>query len=90
MQLFINGKQICETIPEYVKMDNGNGSAIYGIKEMSLCDIHAQLKKGDKLVIKSDYDVEKHPQSVSPQFLLKEYLLNSIIGALVVKEVNRQ
>jgi hypothetical protein len=62
MQVLVNGKQICNSLPDYVKVSRGNGTELYGIREMSLCEAHAQLKKGDKLTIKSDYDVEKHPQ----------------------------
>jgi len=66
MQVFVNGKQICNTIPTYEKRDSkGQGEEVhYTIKEMSLCQpgTLGALKKGDALTIKSDYDVEKYPQ----------------------------
>jgi hypothetical protein len=71
MQVLVNGKQICSTVPTYAKMDNNgkNEVAHYSIREMSLCEPHAQLKKGDALTIKSDYDVEKYPQYVAIQYI---------------------
>jgi hypothetical protein len=62
MQVFVNDNQICSSIPDYVKVSRGNETERYGIREMSLCEPHAQLKKGDKLKIKSDYDVKKYAQ----------------------------
>jgi hypothetical protein len=64
MQVFVNGKQVCSTVPTYAKMESrGKDEEVhYTIREMSLCEPQVQLKKGDSLTIKSDYDVEKYPQ----------------------------
>jgi len=64
MQVFVNGKQICSTVPTYSKMESRgkNEQVHFTIREMSLCQPRAELKKGDVLVIKSDYDVERYPQ----------------------------
>ena len=64
IQIFVNGKQVCSTVLTYAKMESrGKDEEIhYTIREMSLCKPQVELKKGESLVIKSDYDVEKYLQ----------------------------
>jgi hypothetical protein len=64
MQVFVSGKEVCNTVPTYAKVESrGKDEEVhYTIREMSLCQPQAQLKKGDTIMIKSNYDVEKYPQ----------------------------
>jgi hypothetical protein len=64
MHVLVNGKKVCSTIPTYSQMDSRSANEIvhYTIREMSLCEPQAQLKKGDVVTIESNYDVGKYPQ----------------------------
>jgi hypothetical protein len=62
--VFVNDKPVCTSTPEYAKVESrGKDEAVhYTIKEMSLCETQYQLKKGDRLRLKAEYDIEKYPQ----------------------------
>jgi Stress up-regulated Nod 19 len=64
VHLFVNGKNVCSSIPIYSKTESRGKDETehFTIKEMQACNNSVQLKTGDILQIKADYDVEKYPQ----------------------------
>jgi len=63
----INGKTICSSVPTYAKVE-GKGATEethFTIAQFSLCNDNVKISKGDKLIVKADFDTEKHPQRQS-------------------------
>jgi hypothetical protein len=81
MDMFINDKYICSSVAQYGTRGEGGHShggmagmgddskdaAIKTISSMSACEEPIQVKKGDKLSMNAQYDLQKHPlrQTVS-------------------------
>jgi hypothetical protein len=53
----VNEKLVCSSLPTYEKVQNH-----FRVKEFSSCDTPIPLKKGDKIVMRADFDIEKYPQ----------------------------
>jgi len=58
MILYINGKEVCTSMPIYQSNGVGNETVLTG---MSICDDAIKVKRGDFLTMKSVYDLSKHP-----------------------------
>jgi hypothetical protein len=58
MILYVNGKEVCTSLPIYTSNGIGNETVLTG---MSVCDGPIRVKKGDFLSMKSIYNLAKHP-----------------------------
>jgi hypothetical protein len=56
MVMYLNDKEVCTSKPVY---------EAERIISMGSCDQSIKVKKGDEIVIKSVYDITKHPMFVS-------------------------
>lgn len=64
MVLYINDEPVCNSQPTYggeLGTFNINGTKWETISQMSLCTLVMPVKKGDKVVVESVYDLHSHP-----------------------------
>jgi hypothetical protein len=64
MVLYINDSPVCNSKPTYggeLGTFNMNGTRWETISQMSLCTLVLPVKRGDKVVVESIYDLNSHP-----------------------------
>jgi hypothetical protein len=67
MKVFVNDKLVCTSTAEYAKIPPNpritEGTPVIGssITSMTECDTPFEFLRGDKLVLETTYDFEKHP-----------------------------
>jgi len=58
VKLFLNGKEVCTSLPTY---KTGGLQNVASIVKMSGCYDQVPVTKGDVFTITTTYDIEKHP-----------------------------